>query len=975
MTKCIIRFLVVSIFFLPAILSAQIKKIGVPFITNYNPKTYKAASENWDVLQDSKGMMFFANHFGIMQFDGVRWNIVTQPENKSMVRSLAIDKKDNIYVGAQGDFGYAFQLANGQYKYTSLVKLLPDSARNFGDVLHTVILNNEVIFFSSEKIFIYKNNKIRVIQSYSNFDEFFKVDSTIYVLDNVKGLLQLKDDVLVPVKNGQKFAGMKIRKAFQTKNGLMLLTQKNGLFIYENDQIKPFVTEADYLLKQYQISTAILLPDGYYGIGTRQSGFIVIDSSGHLIQHINKQMGLQNEYVTNLKTDKEGNLWVTLKEGISLIQIASPLSRILDTSNSETKIYCSQIYQNKLYIATDNGLFWMDWEAYKNGNRESAHFKHVEGMSENVWNVGVFGNSLLAFEKNGIFEVTGNSAKLLAKTDGAWQGVLIPNRPDLLLVGGYNGLYILKKINNSWVYQNRIKGFQESSRVIATDAEGYIWIAHGYKGIYKLKFNDTFKDVASVEFFNQADGFPSSLFLNTFKINNQILFGTTKGVYKLDDHSKKMIPDTEFKKYLGTENHIRLLKADNQNNIWYVSGENTGKMTQKNGKFDVEELPFRKLRYLYVPGFENIQTTTNGDVFFGTQDGLIHYNATKNKSYQSNYKAIISEVKCILPKDSLLFSSRYDVLPTNVKTGGDVFCPDLSYSNNALHFSFASLCYDEADATQYEYWLEGFEEKWSDWSLQTEKEYTNLPENEYVFHVRAKNIYDVISEEAIFKFEISPPWYRTTWAYILYLLLFGVLIYTIIRYQKNLAERDREQLILSQEKELLQNRAELNEQKLALEQENMTIMRENLEATINLKNAKVASNTVNLIHLNEILLSIKDIISQIDKKNEPNVNFSLLTKINRLIDHELQGDQHWNEFEEIFNQLHDNFMQRLKTSFPELTPRDMRLCAYLRMNFNTKEIAPLLGISVRGVEDTRYRIRKKMKLPSDTNITEYILNF
>jgi DNA-binding CsgD family transcriptional regulator len=975
MTKCIIRFLVVSIFFLPAILSAQIKKIGVPFITNYNPKTYKAASENWDVLQDSKGMMFFANHFGIMQFDGVRWNIVTQPENKSMVRSLAIDKNDRIYVGAQCDFGYTFQLPNGQYKYTSLVKLIPVSSRNFGDVLHTVVRNNEVIFFSNEKIFIYKNNKIKVIQSTSNFDEFFNVDNTIYVLDNVKGLLKLKDDVLIPVENGQQFLGMKIRKAFATKDGLMLLTQKNGLFVYKNNQIKPFVTEADYLLKQHQITTAILFPDGYLGIGTRQSGLIVIDSVGHLIQHINKQMGLQNEYVTNLKTDKEGNLWVTLKEGISLIQISSPLSRILDTSSSETKIYCSQIYQNKLYIATDNGLFWMDWQAYKNGKRESTHFQHISGMSENVWNVGVFGKSLLAFEKNGIYEIKGNSAQLLAKTDGAWQGINIPNRPDLLLVGGYNGMHLLKKINDSWVYQHKVEGFQESSRIIVTDNEN-IWLAHGYKGIFKIKLDKTFDAVSDLQFYNQESGFPSSLFLNTFKINNQILFGTTKGIYIQDKTSKKMIPDAVFKKYLGLENHIRLLKADNQNNIWYVSGENTGKMTrQANGNFTVEELPFRKLRYLYVPGFENIQTTTNGDVFFGTQDGLIHYNATKNKSYQAKYKAVISEVKCILPKDSLLFSSRYDVLPNNIKADKNELTPVLSHSNNALHFSFASLCYDEADATKYEYWLEGFEEKWSDWSLQTEKEYTNLPENEYIFHVRAKNIYDVVSEEAVFKFEISPPWYRTSWAYILYLLLFGVLIYAIIKYQKNLAERDREQLILNQEKELLRNRAELNEQKLALEQENMAIMRENLEATINLKNAKVASSTVNLIHLNEILLSIKELISQIDKKNDANVNFSLLTKINRLIDHELQGDQHWNEFEEIFNQLHDNFMQRLKTSFPELTPRDMRLCAYLRMNFNTKEIAPLLGISVRGVEDTRYRIRKKLQLSSDANITEFILNF
>lgn len=975
MTNFIIRLLVLFLFFLPYFISAQIKKIGVPFITNYNSKTYKAASENWDLLQDSKGMLFFANHFGIMQFDGVRWSIVTQPENKSMVLSLAIDKKDKIYVGAQEDFGYAIQLSNGQYKYTSLAKLLPDSAKNFGDVLHTVVYNNEVIFFSVERIFIYKENKIKVIKSDSKFDEIFKVNADIYVLDNAKGLLKLQNDILKPVTDGQKFAGMEIRKTFAIKDGMLLLTQKNGLFIYKNNQIQPFVTEADHLLKQNQISTGILLSDGYYGIGTRQAGLVVIDSEGHLIQHINRQKGLQNEYVTNLKTDKEGNLWVTLKEGISLIQIASPLSRILGTSNSETKIYCSEIYQNKLYIATDNGLSWLDWEAYKSGKQENAHFQHISGMSENVWNIEVFHNSLLAFEKNGIFEIKGNSAQLVAKTDGAWKGIIIPGHPDLLLVGGYTGLYLLKRKNGTWVYQNKIKGFNESSRVMVADKEGNIWIAHGYKGIFKLKLNKTFNAVSDLQFYDKKDGFPSSLFLNTFKIDEQVFFGTIKGVYKQDAASKKMIADLSFKKYLGTESHIRLLKQDDQNNIWYVSGENTGKMSQKAGEeFVIEDLPFKKLGYLYVPGFENIATTTGGDVFFGTQNGLIHYNTTKKKNYQSNYKAVIAEVKCIFPKDSLLFSSRYDALPADTRSGNKLSCV-LSYSNNALHFSFASLCYDEADATKYEYWLEGFDPKWSDWSLQTEKEYTNLSEKEYIFHVRAKNIYDIVSEEAVFKFEILPPWYRTHWAYILYLLLFGILIYAIIKYQKNLAEQDRKQLILNQEKELLRNRVELNEQKLALEQENMAIMRENLEATINLKNVKVASSTVNLIHLNEILLHIKDIISQIDTKKDTNVNFNLLIKINRIIDHELQGDQHWNEFEEIFNQLHDNFIQRLKTSFPELTPRDMRLCAYLRMNFNTKEIAPLLGISVRGVEDTRYRIRKKLGLPSEANITEFILNF
>jgi len=172
MTKFIIRIIVLSILFVTYTFNAQIKKIGVPFITNYSPKTYKAASENWDILQNSHGMMFFANHFGLMQFDGVRWNIVIQPKNKSMVRSLAIDKKDKIYIGAQGDFGYVIQLPNGQYSYTSLVKLIPFSSRNFGDVLHTIVRADEVIFFSNEGILFIKTiksksyNPIQILMNY-----------------------------------------------------------------------------------------------------------------------------------------------------------------------------------------------------------------------------------------------------------------------------------------------------------------------------------------------------------------------------------------------------------------------------------------------------------------------------------------------------------------------------------------------------------------------------------------------------------------------------------------------------------------------------------------------------------------------------------------------------------------------------------------------------------------------------------------
>ena len=956
---------------------AQVKKTGIPFIKNYQAENYRAASENWDILQDKRGMMFFGNHFGLLQFDGVRWQIVMQPKNKSMVRSLALDEKGRIYIGAQGDFGFVTPQPNGQYYYTSLLDCVPVAYRNFEDVWETVIQNDKVIFYALNALYIFKHNQIQVIRADKAFEGLFELNGQIYVLEEKKGLLKLNGDKLVPLSDGQKLAGMKIRQIFGSEDELIILTQKEGFFVSKQQQLNPWMTEADKLLKEGQVSCAMHLRKGYYMVGTRQNGLIVMDNSGQLIQHINTQSGLQNNYITNLGIDRQGNLWLTLKDGIDFVEISSPLSRIQDNNLVETKIYCSIIYQDRLYIGTDNGLFWLDWKAYKRGQNGKVNFQRVDGISENVWNLSIQDSLLLAFEANGTYQIEGNQAQLLAKTDGVWMGVKIAKMPDFLVVGAYTGLHLYKKKNNKWTFQQKIKGFNENCRALSSDQSGNLWMAHGYKGVYKIRLNQTLDSVLNIRFYNQRDGFPSSIFLNTFDINGQVLFGTTKGVYKKSNNSDKMVPDAVFTKYLGSDLHIRLLESDNKNNIWFVAGDITGVIHQyRDGSFHVEELAFRKLRYSHVPGFENIHTNEAGDVFFGTENGLIHYSSNITKNYQSEFASHISDVKCIKPGDSTLLSSLYNPA---IQTDQPIVSRNpvvLPFFYNSLHFSYASLWYENIEATQYQYWLEGFETEWSDWSTQTEKEYTNLPEGTYVFHVRAKNLYDVISREDTFSFEIRPPWHRTKWAFIGYTILFVLLICGIIRYQRYLARMERNRLILNQERELLLKQAELNEQKLIAEQEKMDFIRENLESTIRLKNAKVAASTVNLIHLNEILLSIKDHLSQINtNSNDQSVDAAILCRINRIIDHELQGDHHWNEFEEIFNQLHDKFIQRLKCCFPELTPRDIRLCAYLRMNFNTKEIAPLLGISVRGVEDIRYRIRKKLHLSSDDNLGDFILNF
>lgn len=78
-------------------------------------------------------------------------------------------------------------------------------------------------------------------------------------------------------------------------------------------------------------------------------------------------------------------------------------------------------------------------------------------------------------------------------------------------------------------------------------------------------------------------------------------------------------------------------------------------------------------------------------------------------------------------------------------------------------------------------------------------------------------------------------------------------------------------------------------------------------------------------------------------------------------------------FKEAFNNTDRDFLKKLKEEHPELTPNDLKLCVYLRLNLSSKEIAPMLSISSRSVEVKRYRLRKKMKLKHDKNLTDYIL--
>ncbi len=340
----------------------------------------------------------------------------------------------------------------------------------------------------------------------------------------------------------------------------------------------------------------------------------------------------------------------------------------------------------------------------------------------------------------------------------------------------------------------------------------------------------------------------------------------------------------------------------------------------------------------------------------------MHYNPSKIIA-DTNYNALIRKVQ-IINNDSLIYSGY---------TLTNEIIPNIDYSNNDLRFNYSATYFGHSQNTEFQFYLEGFDDKWSPCTKNTEVDYTNLNAGEYTFYVKAKNINGVYSNIASYSFKIASPWYTSKFALTIYFLVFSVLLFLMIVIPKRQFEREKATLQAEQEQTLLQKEAEhqLIEQKR--QHQISKLEREKLEIQIQAKNQELASNTVHLLQKSEILQKLKSEIKKIAKEANDAETAKKLRGIVRKISSDERSGAGWEDFTRHFDQVHEQFLQRLREKYPQLTPKDHKLCAFLRINLSSKEIAPLMNISVRSVEVARYRLRKKLALENDVNLVAFIV--
>ena len=229
----------------------QSSNIGHPSIYNYDNKTYKAGTQNWDITQGTNGLMYFANNAGLVVFDGKYWRHY-QVSNKTIVRSVEAANNGRIYVGAQGEMGYFSPNQIGELVYTSLNHLLKPQDQTYADVWEIVIVGSDVYFQTGQNIFHYDGKKMEVIYVGHSLSQLSEVDNEIYIYDFQKGILKLKNGAFKPIGNADFFNKNNIEVngifAFH-QDTLMISTVKNGLLLFTEKEVKTWETNGNRSLK------------------------------------------------------------------------------------------------------------------------------------------------------------------------------------------------------------------------------------------------------------------------------------------------------------------------------------------------------------------------------------------------------------------------------------------------------------------------------------------------------------------------------------------------------------------------------------------------------------------------------------------------------------------------------------------------------------------------------------------------------
>lgn len=910
-------------------------------VTNYSRREYNASNQNWMVEQQSNGWMYFANNKGLLEFDGKEWK--TYPINNAKLRSICLDSQ-RIYVGGLSQFGYFVPNYQGSLKYVCLSDKL--KKQKIGNIWNIIKIDRTIYFQTDYALFCLENNHLSTIICPRGSACSAYINNKLYITSST-ALETLTGNRINIAADFHNIIKSKIVKILPYNDKVLIVSSKNGLFIYDNLGIRPFNHPINKIVANKQLSCGAINSRAM-AIGTVQDGVFIYKFNDGSVEHISIENGLQNKTVLSMKFDQDSNLWLGLDNGIDCIQWDSSYYFLYSSKSAVGSGYASCIYNGNLYFGTNQGVYKSDMVFTSNRNMELKLIPETEGQT---WSLNVIDHKLFCCGANFFTIIDGEHVKTYPGIRGVWS--IHQVNANNAVLGTYFGLYLIQKSGNEWQNPILIRNSEYSAKTFYLDNtanETTIWTANKEHGLYKLILSKDLKNVVKSINYNSSQ-LPKGNNVYVDRIKGELIICSRQGLFKFNEIKNRLEPANNLEKMLDGKKMYTFIKEDYAHNIWYVTGGML-KLSLFNNQTDSYQKSREeyRLRESLIQDFENVTIIDRNMAVIGTEDGfsLIRYS-----SNTSTYTCRLQIRKVYLVNKSIvLYGKSYYWYPATLK---------IKYIDNSVGFRFSLTNYKSLNPSLFSCRLLGLgNSTWSPFTNVGFKEYSNLPEGKYTFQVRSfsdsenKILIDSID------FVILPPWYRTWWAYIFYLAIIlstGFYVFHLFESKMN------------KQKQEFKKETSLKDEKIGF------LEQEKLQAELKYKSDELIRSTLNIVRKNEILEEIKKEavnMSHAIKDEDPTELKRRAVRLIGQIDNNIEHDDDLKAFQEAFDSVNKDFFKLLSERYPELSKREKLLCVYIKMDLLSKEIAPLMNISVRGVEIGRYRLRKKLGLEERSNLTEFL---
>ena len=473
----------------------KIPEKGVPLLQNFKPAEYNHQGKIWSIDTAPNGIVYMASDKSLLEYDGEKWK--NYKGSDGITRSILVDNDSLIYTGSDLDFGVWKKNEYQDFNYTSLYPFKEDLNEINEEFWSVHSVNGSIFFISASNIYVYKDKNLTKIPAPNKIRSSFVVSDTLYFVDEIDGLYQLKDLAPKHLFHFNKNASLEIVGIYESNDVMVFVTKNTGLFQYISGELKPINNKLSRDLKAASVFSFETISDTHIAFGTILKGLFISDRDGNIVQYINKNKGLQNNTILSLHHSSSGKLWMGMDYGVSFLDLSNEYTFFYDYRGNFGTGYSAVLKDDTFYLGTNQGLYKSKWEDLNN-RTESNNLELVKGTEGQVWTLKNIEDQIWVGHDRGLFKLKNNKLSRISSQQGFWT---IQSYKKYLLAGTYNGISIFEKKDNEWVFKKKMELILGSCNQLLIDGENTLWINIPNYGIVRALLDEDLNPIERKTYF------------------------------------------------------------------------------------------------------------------------------------------------------------------------------------------------------------------------------------------------------------------------------------------------------------------------------------------------------------------------------------------------------------------------------------------------------------------------------------------